>query len=193
MPTQNVYIAITAGFLLSYGFALSSLFMPQWVQYKSPAPVNTVVDHGLWQKCSTLTGDCRRFPQRSWGDCDHDEGRKSVNLCLEWRIADVTAVLSALVGLWVLAGLSTVFYTGERFRQQGWKHILGLIGLYAALQVATMGLIAHVKHESSMFAYGTGYGVAFILSNVSWTFGALLAASVMGYARYAGGYIALQD
>ncbi|KAG0352254.1 hypothetical protein BGZ54_002878, partial [Gamsiella multidivaricata] len=101
------------------------------VQYKSPEPYYTETNYGLFQKCSTLTDDCRRFPLKKWGDCDHDKGSdRWVNLCLEWRLAAGMSVVAAIVGLWVLAGLGTVLYTGERWRAHGWKHILGLIGIF---------------------------------------------------------------
>ncbi|KAG0348773.1 hypothetical protein BG004_004240, partial [Podila humilis] len=118
MPTHNAYIGTTVVFLATFGFQLVSLFDPKWVQYKSPEPYPTETNYGLFQKCSTLTSDCRRFPQKAWGDCDQDtsSGGKErwVNLCLEWRLAAGLSVASAIVGLWVLAGLATVFYTGER-------------------------------------------------------------------------------
>jgi hypothetical protein len=37
------------------------------------------------------------------------------------------------VGLWVIAGLGTVLYTGERWHASGWKHILGLVGIFGML------------------------------------------------------------
>ncbi|KAG0336774.1 hypothetical protein BG000_006194, partial [Podila horticola] len=165
------------------------------IQYKSPEPYLTETNYGLFHKCSTLTADCRRFPQKSWGDCDQDNGTLTgrwVNLCLEWRIAAGVAVASAITGLWVLAGLATVFYTGERFRAQGWKHILGLIGIFAGLQIMSMALVAHVASTSAMFAHHH-FGPSFIFSNVSWGLAAILALGVTLYARYcAQGYIALE-
>jgi len=106
------------------------------VQFKGPEPFNTEANYGLFQKCSTLTGDCRRFPQKSWGDCDHDNstfGEKSgryVNLCLEWRVAAGVAVASSIVGLWVLALLGTVLYAGDRWHANGWKYVLGPVGVF---------------------------------------------------------------
>ncbi|KAF9406151.1 hypothetical protein BGZ94_003226, partial [Podila epigama] len=163
------------------------------VQYKSPEPYLTETNYGLFQKCSTLTDDCRRFPQKSWGDCDQDARRgRWVNLCLEWRVAAGVAVASAIAGLWVLAGLSTVLYTGERFHAHGWKHILGLVGIYAGLQVVSMALIAHVTQTSAMFAHHQ-FGPSFIFSNVSWGLAAALALGLTLYARYGTqGYIALE-
>ncbi|KAF9027475.1 hypothetical protein CPC16_011573 [Podila verticillata] len=195
MPTFHAYIGTTAVFLATFGFQLASLFDPKWVQYKSPEPYLTETNYGLFHKCSTLTADCRRFPQKTWGDCDQDKGTSSgwVNLCLEWRIAAGMAVASTVAGLWVLAGLATVFYTGERFRAQGWKHILGLIGIFAGLQIVSMALVAHVAGTSAMFAHHH-FGPSFIFSNVSWGLAAVLALGVILYARYgAQGYIALEE
>ncbi|KAG9067280.1 hypothetical protein KI688_012063 [Linnemannia hyalina] len=193
MPTRNAYIAATAVFLAAFGFQLASLFDPKWVQYKSPEPYYTEANYGLFQKCSTLTDDCRRFPQKSWGDCDQDrDSGRRVNLCTEWRVASVFAIFSAFVGLWVIAGLSTVLYTGERWIATGWKHILGLVGIFAGLQVVCMALIAHVTQTSAMFAHHH-YGLSFIFSNVSWVLSAVLALGVTLYARYgAQGQIALE-
>ncbi|KAF9142340.1 hypothetical protein BGX30_002855 [Mortierella sp. GBA39] len=184
MPTRNAYIAATAVFLATFGFQLASLFDPKWVQYKSPEPYYTEANYGLFQKCSTLTDDCRRFPQKSWGDCDQDrDSGRQVDLCTEWRVASGFAIVSAFVGLWVIAGLSTVLYTGERWIATGWKHILGLVGIFAGLQVVCMALIAHVTQTSAMFAHHH-YGVSFIFSNVSWVLSAVLALGVTLYARY---------
>ncbi|KAG0280088.1 hypothetical protein BGZ95_011311 [Linnemannia exigua] len=190
MPTRNAYIATMAVFLATFGFQLTSLFDPKWVQYMSPEPYYTEANYGLFQKCSTLTDDCRRFPQKSWGDCDQDkDSGRWVNLCTEWRVASAFAVLSAFVGLWVIAGLGTVLYTGERWHASGWKHILGLVGIFAGLQVVCMALIAHVTQTSAMFAHHH-YGLSFILS---WIMSALLALGVTLYARYgAQGFIALE-
>ncbi|KAG0049521.1 hypothetical protein BGZ83_005707 [Gryganskiella cystojenkinii] len=208
MPTRNAYIATTALFLVTFGFQLASLFDPKWVQYISPEPYYTEANYGLFQKCSTLTGDCRRFPQKSWGDCDKDNdplGEKSnrwVNVCLEWRVAAGVAIASSIVGLWVLAGLATVLYSGERWQANGWKHILGLVGIFgranmpplfvAGLQVVAMGLIAHVTRTSAMFVHHH-YGPSFIFTNVSWGLAAALALGITLFARYGTqGYIALE-
>ncbi|KAI7831684.1 hypothetical protein BC939DRAFT_435999 [Gamsiella multidivaricata] len=193
MPTQNAYIATMLIFTGTFALQLASLFDPKWVQYKSPEPYYTETNYGLFQKCSTLTDDCRRFPLKKWGDCDHDKGSdRWVNLCLEWRLAAGMSVVAAIVGLWVLAGLGTVLYTGERWRAHGWKHILGLIGIFAALQVVSMAMVAHVMQTSAMFIHHR-YGLSFIFSNVSWGLAAALAIGVILFARYGTrGYIALE-
>ncbi|KAI1320117.1 hypothetical protein EDD11_002089 [Mortierella claussenii] len=193
MPTRNAYIATAAIFAATFGFQLVSLFDPKWVQYKSPEPYYTEANYGLFQKCSTLTDDCRRFPQKSWGDCDQDKrSGRWVNLCAEWRVAAGLSVLAAIVGLWVLAGLGTVLYSGERWQASGWKHILGLIGIFAGLQVVSMGLIAHVTQTSAMFIHHH-YGLSFIFSNVSWGLSTALAIGVILFAKYGTqGYISLE-
>ncbi|KAG0298783.1 hypothetical protein BGZ98_000074 [Dissophora globulifera] len=193
MPTRNAYIATMAIFAATFGMQLASLIDPKWVQYIGPDPFPTETNYGLFQRCSSLTDDCRRFPQKSWGDCDQDKGsNRLVDLCVEWRVAAGTAVAATIVGLWVLAGLGTVLYSGERWRANGWKHILGLIGIFAGLQIVSMGLVAHVKQASSFFMHHQ-YGVSFILSNVSWGVATALSLGVALYARYgARGYIALE-
>ncbi|KAI8350011.1 hypothetical protein B0O80DRAFT_458864 [Mortierella sp. GBAus27b] len=184
MPTRNAYIATTGVIAIAFGFQIASLFDPKWVQYKSPRPYYTETNYGLFQKCSTLTEDCRRFPSKEWDDCSHDKGSgRWVNLCTEWRIAAGVEIAAAIVGLWILAALGMVLYTGQRWHAQGWKHVLGLVGIFAGLQVVSMGLIAHVVKTSAMF-YHHQYGPSFIFSNVSWTVAALTAFGVMGYAKY---------
>lgn len=112
---------------------------PFRIQYKSPAPYYTETNYGLFQKCSTLTDDCRRFPQREWGDCGHDRGSgRWVKLCTEWRVAGGLEIAAAVVGLWILAGLTMVLYTGQRWHAHGWKHILGLIGIYGKGRLGPM-------------------------------------------------------
>ncbi|KAF9362721.1 hypothetical protein BGX34_005610 [Mortierella sp. NVP85] len=193
MPTRNAYIGTAVVFAVTFGFQLASLFDPKWVQYKSPQPYYTETNYGLFQKCSTLTEDCRRFPQKDWGDCDHDKGsNRWVNLCAEWGVAAVLQIVAGVVGLWVLAALGAVLFTGQRWHAHGWKHVLGLIGVFAGLQVVSMGLIAHVAKTSSMFAHHQ-YGASFIFSNVSWGVAAILSIGVLLYAKYgAQGYIALE-
>jgi hypothetical protein len=146
-----------------------------------------------------------------------------VNLCGEWRIAAGAAIASSIVGLWVLAGLAAVLYSGERWHASGWKHILGLVGIFgkadewsfdvisvftdksllfcfpqsyvllAGLQVLTMGLIAHVRQTSAMFVHHH-YGPSFIFTNVSWALAAVLALGVTLFARYGSqGYVALPE
>ncbi|KAF9940541.1 hypothetical protein BGZ65_006681 [Modicella reniformis] len=194
MPTRNAYIGTISIFAVAFGLQVATLFVPKWVQYESPSPHYTEVNYGLFQRCSTLTDDCRRFPQGDWGDCDHDKNSdRWVKLCLEWRVAAGTAVASSIVGLWILAGLGTVLYTGQRFHAQGWKHILGLIGVFAGLQIVSMALVAHVTHTSSMFVYNK-LGLSFFLNIGSWALGAVLALGVILYAKYGrqGGHIALE-
>ncbi|KAF9170481.1 hypothetical protein BGX21_004765 [Mortierella sp. AD011] len=193
MPTRNAYIATLAIFLATFGLQVASLIDPKWVVYRSSGPYYTEVSYGLFQRCSTLTDDCRRFPQKDWGECDHDkDSDRWVNLCAEWRFAAGAAVVASVVGLWIIAALGTVLYSGERWHASGWKHILGLVGVFAGLQVVSMGLIAHVAQNSSMFNYNH-YGVSFFLTNISWVIAALLAVGVTAYARYsARGYIALE-
>ncbi|KAF9193045.1 hypothetical protein BGZ51_004278 [Haplosporangium sp. Z 767] len=193
MPTRNAYIGSAAIFLLTFGFQLTTLFQPKWVQYKSPEPYYTETSYGLFQRCSTLTDDCRRFPQSSWGDCDQDKGsNRWVNLCAEWRVAGGLSIAAAIIGLWVLAGLGTVLYSGERWQARGWKHILGLIGIFIGLEITSMALVAHVTQTSAMFAHHH-YGPSFVYSNVSWALAAALSIGVVAYARYSGqGYIALE-
>ncbi|KAF8941056.1 hypothetical protein BGZ58_002870 [Dissophora ornata] len=193
MPTRPAYIATLAIFAAAFGLQLASLIDPKWVQYRSPDPYYSEVNYGLFQKCSTLTDDCRRFPQKSWGDCDQDKGSdRWVNLCAEWRVAGGFAIAAAVVGLWVLAALGTVLYTGQRWQANGWKHIVALIGVFAAQQIVSIGLIAHVTQTSAMFVHHH-HGLSFILSDVSWGVATALAIGVLLYARYgAQGYIALE-
>lgn len=101
------------------------------VVYRSSGPYYTEVSYGLFQKCSTLTDDCRRFPQKAYGDCDQDkESGRGMNMCTEWRIAAGAAVVASIVGLWIIAALTAVLYSGERWHASGWKHILGLVGVF---------------------------------------------------------------
>ncbi|KAF9913855.1 hypothetical protein BX616_009447 [Lobosporangium transversale] len=193
MPTRNAYIGTIALFVVTFAFQLTSLFDPKWVRYTSPEPFYTETNYGLFQKCSSLTDDCRRFPQKSWGDCDQDKGSgRWVKLCGEWRVAAGLNVAAAIFGLVILFALGTVLYSGERWHANGWKHVLGLMGIFAGLQVMSMGLIAHVAQTSSMFVHHH-YGLSFVLSNVSWVFATALAIGVMLYAKYAAqGRIALE-
>ncbi|KAF8952051.1 hypothetical protein BGZ46_003690, partial [Entomortierella lignicola] len=163
------------------------------VLYRSSGPYYTEVSYGLFKKCSTLSGECRRFPQSDWGDCDQDkDSGRWVSLCPEWRAAAGISVLASIVGLWIVAAIATVLYSGERWHANGWKHILGLVGIFGGLQVISMGLIAHVTQTSSMFKYNF-YGESFIITNVSWVLATALAIGVVIFARYnARGYIALE-
>ncbi|KAF9580535.1 hypothetical protein BGW38_002793 [Lunasporangiospora selenospora] len=195
MPTRNAYIATLSSFVVVFVLQLISLFNPSWIQYTSPEPFYTKTTYGLFQKCSTLTDDCRRFPQKSWGDCDHDKGSSGpmVNLCVEWRAAAGISIASTIVGVVIVAGLSMVLYAGETWHARGWKHLVGLISLFAGWQALSMGLIVHASSASSMFAHHR-YGASFILSGVSWGLTAVMALGVLFYAKYmAQGYIALQE
>ncbi|KAF9431737.1 hypothetical protein BGZ76_011752 [Entomortierella beljakovae] len=193
MPTRNAYIATLAVFAATFGIQLASLFDPKWVVYRSSGPHYTEVDYGLFQRCSTLTDDCRRFPQSAWGECDHDQGSdRWVNLCAEWRVAAGAQVVASIIGLWIVAALGAVLYSGERWHASGWKHILGLIGVFGGLQVIGIGLVAHVAQTSALFTYNR-YGESFILSNVSWVLATAQAVGVIIFARYnSRGYIALE-
>ncbi|KAF9110859.1 hypothetical protein BGX27_005776 [Mortierella sp. AM989] len=193
MPTRNAYIATLGIFALTFALQLASIFDPKWVVYRSSGPYYTEVSYGLFQKCSTLTDDCRRFPQKAYGDCDQDkESGRGMNMCTEWRIAAGAAVVASIVGLWIIAALTAVLYSGERWHASGWKHILGLVGVFGGLQVVSMGLIAHVAKTSPIFNYNH-FGESFILTNISWILATALAVGVLLFARYnTRGYIALE-
>ncbi|KAA8647152.1 hypothetical protein EYZ11_009565 [Aspergillus tanneri] len=184
-----VYSATLVLFLTSFGLSVSSIVAPKWVSYHSEKP-SFHYSYGLHRRCSSLTDTCESFPQRE--DC-HGEDRY---FCSMWR--SVGFLMSFAI---VLEGMSIVAYViilsgGKRLRESGWKVLSLLIVLSAAVQAASMSLVAYLFENEDRFFVGWKLDESWIYCTVSWVV-SLFCAGALVIAAWVlpseGGYELIPD
>ncbi|RAH42306.1 uncharacterized protein BO95DRAFT_455873 [Aspergillus brunneoviolaceus CBS 621.78] len=182
-----VYTGSLILFLASFGLTISSIAIPRWASYDSPA---FHYSYGLHRRCSSVEGTCWSFPQRE--DC-HGEDRY---FCSMWR--SVGFLMSFAV---VLEGMSLVAFLivlsgGKRLRESGWKVLSLFILLSAIVQAASMAIVAYLFDNEKRFFPGWVLSQSWIFCTVSWCVSLFCAAALI-IAAYTlpseGGYELIPD
>ncbi|KAJ9263470.1 hypothetical protein DTO271D3_2181 [Paecilomyces variotii] len=184
-----VYTGSLLVFLAAFGLTIASIIIPKWVSYHSDKP-NFHYSYGLHRRCSSLTDTCEPFPQ--YEDCHADDRY----FCSMWR--SVGFFMSFAV---VLEGMTVVAYLiilagGKQLRESGWSILSLLIMLSAAVQAASMALVAYLYDNDERFFVGWKLDESWIMCTVSWCISLFCAAVVIAAARVLpseGGYELIPD
>ncbi|KAL3468571.1 hypothetical protein BJX64DRAFT_8444 [Aspergillus heterothallicus] len=184
-----VYTSSLIVFLAAFGLSIASIAIPNWISYRSENP-SYHYSYGLHRLCSSLTDTCESFPARE--DC-LGENRY---FCSMWK--SVGFMMSFAL---VLEGMSVVAYLiilsgGKRLRESGWKILSLLIVLSAAVQAASMSIVAYLFDNEARFFVGWHLDESFIYCTVSWCISVACAGALI-LAAYAlpseGGYELIPD
>ncbi|CAD6587905.1 MAG: hypothetical protein CYPHOPRED_004169 [Cyphobasidiales sp. Tagirdzhanova-0007] len=191
MVRKSIYASSFVFTLFSTILNLVSLSRVDWVIYKAPASSGAYLktSWGLFEVCNyTASGQkqCRGFPKEGL-DCtilvqnpDFTSWRRPFSLCDYYRTSGYAAQLAAVFGCAALISHIIIVARGRRFRNHGWKVLLGFILANAACQIVTTAfLVQMVRTRTNVFPVGSHVTTAFILSQVSWGTDILLFASLL--------------
>jgi hypothetical protein len=125
-------------FLFSAACTIAAIALPNWITYTSPtSPGNSPirVSYGLHKRCSSITGQCNKFPQ--YEDCTGEDRY----FCSMWRSTGFLMNFSVVLELACVIAYITILVGGRASREAGWKVLAGLLGLVAAGQLIAMALV----------------------------------------------------
>ncbi|KAL4920900.1 hypothetical protein BDW62DRAFT_198352 [Aspergillus aurantiobrunneus] len=185
-----VYTASLIVFLAAFGLSIASIAIPNWVSYHSKKQPTYDYSYGLHSRCSSLTDTCESFPTRE--DCVGEDRY----FCSMWRtvgfmmsFAVVLEAMSVFAYLIILTG-------GKSLRESGWKALSIMILLSAAVQAASMSLVAYLFENEARFFVGWRLDESWIYCTVSWCV-SVFAAGALILAAYSlpseGGYELIPD
>ncbi|KAK4626322.1 hypothetical protein CLAFUW4_04484 [Fulvia fulva] len=179
MTRRIVYGISLWVFLGAVACTIAAMALPNWVTYTSPTDHDPIrVSYGLHKRCSSITGQCTKFPQ--YEDC-HGENR---GFCSAWRSTAFLMNFSVVLELAVVVAYVTVLVGGRGAREAGWKMIAGLLSAVAAGQIIAMALVAHLYETDSRFFVGWELDKSFVLCTVSWTVLVINALGVCSAAYF---------
>ncbi|KAM3425225.1 hypothetical protein BST61_g7179 [Cercospora zeina] len=178
MTRRIVYGVSLWVFLGAVACTIASIALPNWVSYSSPVeghdPIK--ISYGLHKRCSSVTGECTKFPQ--YDDCHGDDR----SFCSIWRTVGFAMNFSVVLLLACAVAYVTILVGGRGTREVGWKILCPLLAVVAVAQLVAMSLVAGVFEHDPRFFVGWSLGKAWILCTVSWTVLLVNAASVLGAA-----------
>ncbi|EMC92152.1 hypothetical protein BAUCODRAFT_126159 [Baudoinia panamericana UAMH 10762] len=170
-------------FVAAAACTIAAIALPEWITYTAPtsSPSSTPIKiaYGLHKRCSSLTGQCTKFPQ--YEDCQDGDRY----FCSMWRSTGFFMNLSVVMELACVIAYITILVGGRASREAGWKILAVLLGLVAAGQLIAMALVAYLYDHDKRFFPGWVLDKAWILCTVSWSvlvvdmFGILLAKLLM--------------
>ncbi|OBT92430.1 hypothetical protein VE01_09284 [Pseudogymnoascus verrucosus] len=169
---------------------LTSIFLPNWLTIDSPiSPDDRLrITYGLHRACSSLTNSCRPFPSST--DClaPFSDGP---NFCTIWRSAAFLMSFTGILEIVTLITFGIILAGGLQKRAEGWKVLVGLMGVVVLGQVASTAMIAYLLDYDERFFPGWELGQSWVMGTVSWAV-VLCTAGGVGVASYLlpleGGY-----
>ncbi|KAI8625715.1 hypothetical protein F5Y19DRAFT_241930 [Xylariaceae sp. FL1651] len=183
MTRQIVYSIALGVFVCTTAMTLTSLLTPHWVSYVVTAQTgSTFSKHlGLHESCSSVDDPtCRHFP--SDDDCRDDK-----TFCSLWRSSGFLLSFATIVELATLVTFLVVLAGGKYKREGGWKLIGGFLLADAAVEFASMGIVAWLFDNDSQFIVpGWALDYSFYLCAVSGGVSVLLAAGLASSAWILG-------
>lgn len=184
----SVYAGSFVFTLFSTILNLVSLNKRTWLLYQAPPAVGLSLKTvwGLFEVCDYGPGgqkQCRDFPAPGF-DCVATKVMKgpvhvTFTFCDNYRTAGYAAQLAAVFGCAALISHIIIVSRGRKFRDFGWKVLVGFICANAICQIVTLAYIMKSLHNSGIFPTGTHVSSAFVLSQISWSTDILLAASLV--------------
>ncbi|KAK4503675.1 hypothetical protein PRZ48_004590 [Zasmidium cellare] len=170
MTRRIVYGVSLWIFLGAAACTIAAIALPNWISYTAPTSHDPIrVTYGLHKRCSSITGECTKFPD----DCVGDQR----DFCSVWRSTGFFMNFSVVLELAVLVAYVTILVGGRATRESGWKVLAGLLGIVAVGQCIAMALVAHLYENDSRFFVGWELDKSFVLCSVSWS---VLAVNAVG-------------
>lgn len=117
---------------------LAAILMPDWVSYSVTANTGATFTQklGLHRSCSSeFDPPCRPFPERA--DCLGDERQ----FCSMWRTTGFLMSFAAVAELATLVGFLVIMMGGKMKREAGWKIVVGMLAIVAAILLAAMSIV----------------------------------------------------
>lgn len=136
MTRRIVYGISLWVFLGAAACTIAALVLPNWISYTSPTDTDPIrVTYGLHRRCSSITGECTKFPQ--YDDCRGDDR----SFCAMWRSTGFFMNLSVVLELACLIAYITILVGGRASREAGWKMLAGLLSVVAGAQIVAMSIV----------------------------------------------------
>jgi hypothetical protein len=125
---------------------IASVALPNWISYTSPTQHDPIrVTYGLHKRCSSITGECKSFPQDE--DCYGDDR----SFCSMWRTTGFLLNFALMMELACLVAYTTILAGGRGARETGWAVLTGLLSCVGAAQLIAMALV--VRLDSCIMEY----------------------------------------
>jgi len=190
------FLAVIASITLT----IVSQAIPNWITYTSPKalPGRFTASYGLYERCDSsyipLPGSnggyasrtCTRFPSPT--ECDRLREAGEGQFCLLWHSAGYVSQLSVVFGVAGVVSIMAASLSRAR-RRSLWQVVVGLVGLRAASQIASMSLIVHLWRTWDYPAFeGSNLGSSFFVNLSSWVLDLLITfgVAITGFAADAG-------
>ncbi|KAI1492515.1 hypothetical protein F5X96DRAFT_626045 [Biscogniauxia mediterranea] len=179
MTRQIIYSIALGIFVCTTAMTFTSIMTPHWVSYTVTADTGSTFSKyiGLHKSCSSVDEPaCRPFPTDD--DCRDDKF-----FCSMWRSSGFLLSFATIVELATLITFLVVMAGGKYMREMGWKLIGGFLLADAAVEFASMGIVAYLFDNDSQFVIpGWELGWSFVLCTVSASVSVLIAASLAASA-----------
>lgn len=134
MTRRIVYGVSLWVFLGAAACTIAAIALPNWVSYTAPTDDDPIrLSYGLHKRCSSITGECTKFPD----DCRGD----NMNFCSLWRSTGFFMNFSVVLELACLVAYITILVGGRMTRESGWKILAGLLSIVAVGQCIAMSLV----------------------------------------------------
>ncbi|KFY11214.1 hypothetical protein V492_04580 [Pseudogymnoascus sp. VKM F-4246] len=190
MARVLVYSIALVAFLGATVLTLTSIFLPYWLTIDSPITPDDhlKITYGLHRACSSLTNSCRPFPSQT--DC-LSLSSDAPDFCTIWRSSAFLMSFTGILEIVTLITFGIILAGGLQKRAQGWKVLVGLMGVVVAGQVASTAMVAYLLDYDERFFPGWELGKSWVMGTVSWAV-VLCTAGGVGVASYLlppeGGY-----
>ncbi|KAK5808682.1 hypothetical protein F5H01DRAFT_350256 [Linnemannia elongata] len=145
-------------------FQWKSVWHPSWVYLKDDGNGEPKVIYGLFEVCSKISGQCRKFTDHTIDSCVvYGTGNTMDGFrCTEWKILRVVAEMNVFFVFLlfcgsILAGCRLGPYT------EGWRIFQFFIAAMFFIQLAVVGLVLDVRYSSELWT-GHTLGWGFYLS-----------------------------
>ncbi|KAH7034160.1 hypothetical protein BKA57DRAFT_442906 [Linnemannia elongata] len=153
-----------------------SVWHPSWVYLKDDENGEPKVIYGLFEVCSKISGQCRKFTDHTIDTCvGYGAGNTMDGFrCTEWKILRVVAEMNVFFVFLLFCGS---ILTGYRLGPytDGWRIFQFFIAAMFFIQLAVVGLVLDVRYSSELWI-GHTLGWGFYLSALC----VLLLASAWG-------------
>ncbi|KAK7207397.1 hypothetical protein BZA70DRAFT_12141 [Myxozyma melibiosi] len=174
------YLVSSAAVAIAIALTVTSIATPHWltsVSYPEDEDGNPVrITYGLHQKCSSVTGQCVRFPDQ---ECAHGDRQ----FCTSWRTASFMMWMSlVLLGPVVVSYVTLIFSTRQK-RETGWKLIGLLLICTVVVQVVAMASVVYMLgHDDNLRDRSWQLGPSWAAATLSWivVFATFVATVVVG-------------
>jgi len=179
MTRTIVYSTALVAFVAATAMTIASIFIPDWITWSVDTQdgghfTKTI---GLHKSCLSTNHECEHFPQ--YEDC-HGTDRY---FCSMWRSVGFMMSFAAVFELVTLVTYMVIIAGGKQKRESGWRVVVFFLVLVAALQCASMAIVAYLFDNDDRFFIGWKLDKSWILCTVSWSI-AIVSAVLISLSAY---------